>query len=133
LKKDEIPKEGEFMEKETTHSKAELASVAAIQNESFVRIAILKEQNRLTQARDDTIAEAQINILWEESKQKVAREREIHEKKILALGNETAIHLEIAKEDRMQSLELWEERARQLRAEGDLQKELMEKRVRLGL
>jgi hypothetical protein len=82
----EIPKEREFMEKETTHSKAELASAAAIQKESFVRITILKEQDRLTQARDDAIAEAQSNILWEESKQKLSREREIHEKKMLALG-----------------------------------------------
>lgn len=108
---------------------SELAQAAAIQNESFVRISIMKEQHRLMQVREDAITEARIKILHEESKQKLEREKESREEKMQALLRETAIHLEIAKEDRRQSLKSWQERSHQMRLKADLQRELMEKEV----
>jgi ectoine hydroxylase-related dioxygenase (phytanoyl-CoA dioxygenase family) len=81
---------------------ADLAQAAAIQNEYFVYISIMKEEHCLTQAREDGIAEARAMTMHEESKQKLAREKEINGEKRQAQLRETAIQLEIAKEDRRQ-------------------------------
>jgi hypothetical protein len=84
-----------------------LAATLAIQNESLIRISILRDQHRLTQVRADALTQARINVLHSDSKQKLSLEKKLHEERRKAMAKEIEVRVEKAemeKEKREQFL-----------------------------
>jgi hypothetical protein len=92
-----------------------LAEALAIRDESFVRIAIMREQHRLAQLREDAYAQARIDVLLEESQQRKSYVTEAHEAIMKAWNQEKEIRLETEKIER-----------EKLKREGDLREANLE-------
>jgi hypothetical protein len=57
----------------------------------------VQDQHRLTQVHEDALTQARINAIQEESEQKLAHGKEIHDEKQQALSKKNKVSLEKAK------------------------------------
>jgi shikimate kinase len=102
-----------------------VAEAVAIQDESSVRISILREQYRLTQASDDTFSKAKLSILHEDSKQKIVHDKEIHEETLQVLAKENKTRRKTTNMEKEKREEVLTEMAMELQVNEKLRRAFM--------